>query len=104
MPPKSAISHEGYNKIVVLDEEYAYIQPKTEEAIEKLRTEIDVLGMVSDRVDIETPQYLGQDAEWFIFTRVSGSIFSQELQDSQTEKYEKLMTFLFFEHVYNFGL
>ena len=52
MLPKSAISHEGYNKIVVLDEEYAYIQPKTEEAIEKLRPEMDVLGMVSDRVDI----------------------------------------------------
>ncbi len=86
MPPKSAISHEGYNKIVVLDEEYAYIQPKTEEAIEKLRTEIDVLGMVSDRVDIETPPYLGQDAEWLIFTKISGSIFSQEIQDSQTEK------------------
>ena len=45
MPPKSAISHQGYNKIVVFDEEYANIQPKTEEAIEKLRTEIDVLGM-----------------------------------------------------------
>ena len=60
--------------------------------------------MVSDRVDIKTPQYLGQDAEWFIFTKVSGSIFSQELQDSQTEKYEKLMAFLFFEQVNNFGL
>ena len=60
--------------------------------------------MVSDRVDIKTPQNLGQDAEWFIFTKVSGSIFSQELQDSQTEKYEKLMAFLFFEQVNNFGL
>ena len=60
--------------------------------------------MVSDRVDIKTPQNLGQDAEWLILTKVSGSIFSQELQDSQTEKYEKLMAFLFFEQVNNFVL
>ena len=86
MQSKITERHEGYDRIVYLDEEHAYVQPKTVAAFEKIQAEIMVLTAVNDRVDIDTPRYQRQEHGQFIFSRVSGNAFSNSLMKSQTKE------------------
>lgn len=88
----NVVHREGFEKVVVLDGAHAYIEPKTAAADEKLRAEIGVLCTVNAGVEIQTPLYLGQDAGRYVFTRLSGSIFSQDFQESQTEEQVEVNT------------
>ena len=82
----TVVRREGSDKLVILDDEHAYIAPKTAAAAEKLRAEIAMMRIVNAGVEVQTPVYLGQDADRFVFTRVPGGSFFQDIQESQTEK------------------
>ena len=78
--------HEGYDKIVTLDKEYAYIEPKTDLAGQKLKREVNLLKTINKSVDVETPRYLYQNNEGqYFFKRIKGHAFSQDIQDTLTE-------------------